>query len=293
MIVGTEQRNIILIIIASMKYEHLQCLATAVHDYTWNKIYESLSYDSKTKIYYQILPLGVDVSSSAVSYSYVSEEQLWNFIYEIDRYTDADDRIMMFWMGHGYYDPVNNGALALYNAWKDSNNVLHGDYIDTGELAEIFRILGPALDFVWIMSCLSEWILKSVVTKNGEVLSPMRELSRDGAVSYVYRDIITYSASASATPLDSQIGMFVDNVLLDRPLEVIGEILHDYAVQGNILYAYDRYVGQDQPVSPSEEPFVHNGDNIKWFEYKDFIDNSFYSGTPGGSIPGHIIVLPY
>lgn len=280
------------IIIASMKYEHLQCLTTAIHDYTWDDIEEDLESDSDDIIHYNILPLGVDFSSGDVSYSYVSEEQLWDFIYELDEHTDADDRIMMLWIGHGYYDSENDyGALALYNAWKDSNNVLHGDYIDTYELAEIFRILGPALDFVWIMSCLSEWILNSTMRKNGEILSPIGELSRDGAVAYVYRDVIAYFNGATATPLDSQIGMFINNVLEGRPSELIGKILHDNAVQGNILCAYDRYLGRDKLLHPSEEPFVYNGDDLRWFEEKGFIDNSFYPSLPG-SFPGGIVVLP-
>lgn len=67
-----------------------------------------------------------------------------DFFYKLDQITDSDDRILLFIVGHG---GVNLSGIYNYKLG-------YGEVPDA-VLYKLFKILGPALDFIWMLTCYS------------------------------------------------------------------------------------------------------------------------------------------
>lgn len=125
------------------------------------------------------------------------------YICSIDKATDGDDRIILFIVGHGSYS-YDNGT--YYFRLEDET------LIPDTELYRVFETLGPALDFIWMLSC------ESVTTMDYSVQSDLREDLKD-YIFWGYTDIINISYGLS---LYSQAKEFLDG--LRKDITIIEEL---------------------------------------------------------------------
>ena len=202
----------------------------------------------------------------------------------------------MIWVSHGYYDSNNKiGALGLYNHYVDSTGSLQGDYIDSYELANIFRILGPALDFVWVIACQSANVL--VPDKNDPQLDhPIWALTDVGVVAYGYEEDIVFSPYQSVSDIDRQISDFVSYVFMDNhsveETIAMSKRQHSSEYDLEIWTWYDLYIGKaswilsnlDEVKKAIVTPRKTRGETMYILSAKGFMENSYglrssYSGS--------------
>jgi len=297
---GDGKTRYVVVIMASLIYQHNNNLTAMIHNDSWIKLYKNFKENSYK---YKPYKKGIEFESTGqapywrVSEIYpVYEEDVWDLIDQVDKLTDADDRIALIWVSHGYYDSNNKiGALGLYNHYVDSTGSLQGDYIDSYELANIFRILGPALDFVWVIACQSANVL--VPDKNDPQLDhPIWALTDVGVVAYGYEEDIVFSPYQSVSDIDRQISDFVSYVFMDnRSVEetiVMSKRQHSSEYDWEIWTWYDLYIGKaswilsnlDEVKKAIVTPGKTRGEAMYILSAKGFMENSYglrssYSGS--------------